>query len=52
MITKSGASEETRNHPTKAAVRREIRAWDAKGMDARVYTCDGKCIYYGSALSF
>ena len=50
--TKSGASEETRNHPSKAAVRREIRAWDAKGMVARVYRCDGECIYNGSALSF
>jgi hypothetical protein len=52
MLTKSGASEETRYHPTKASVRREIRAWDAKGMIASVYRCDGKCIYNGSALSF
>jgi hypothetical protein len=52
MITKSGASEETSNHSSKAAVRREIRTWDAKGMVARVYTCDGECIYNGSALSF
>ena len=52
MINKQGASEETRNHATKSDVRREIRAWDAKGMTARVYTSDGECIHDGSALSF
>lgn len=52
MINKSGASKETRNHPTKAAVRREIRTWNASGMTARVYNTDGDCLYDGSALSF
>ena len=52
MINEQGASEETRNHATKAAVRREIRTWHARGMTARVYTSDGECIYNGSALSF
>ena len=52
MINNQGASDETRNHATKAAVRREIRTWNAKGMTARVYTSDGDCIYDGSALSF
>jgi hypothetical protein len=52
MINEQGASEETRNHSTKADVRREIRTWDAKAMTARVYTSDGECIYDGPALSF
>ena len=52
MINNQGASEETCNHTTKAAVRREIRTWAAKGMTARVYTSDGERIYDGSALSF
>ena len=52
MINKQGAAAETRNHTTKADVRRGIHAWDAKGMTARVYTSDGECIYDGPALSF
>lgn len=52
MINAQGASEETRNHASKAEVRRQIRTWDAKDMTARVYTNDGACIWDGSALSF
>jgi hypothetical protein len=52
VINKQGASDQTSNLPTKAAVRREIRTWDAKDLTARVYTSDGACVYDGSALSF
>ena len=52
MLNKQGASDETREHSSKADVRRQIRTWDAKDMEARVYTSDGECIYVGSALSF
>lgn len=52
MLNSQGASEETRNHATKADVRRQIRTWQAKGMTARVFTSDGEDIYDGSALSF
>jgi hypothetical protein len=52
MFNKQGASEETNDLPSKSAVRRVIRTWDAKGMTARVYITGGACIYDGSALSF
>ena len=52
MLNKQGASEETLYHPSKAAVRRAIRRWRARGMTARVYTSDGELIYDGPALSF
>ena len=52
MLNKQGAAEKTREHASKADVRRQIRTWEAKGMTARVYTSDGECIYDGSALSF
>lgn len=52
LLNDQGASVKTGTHPTKAAVRREIRTWDAKPMKARVYNSDGECIYDGTALSF
>lgn len=52
ILNNQGASEETREHDSKADVRRQIRTWDSATMTARVYTSDGDCIHAGSALSF
>jgi hypothetical protein len=52
MLNEQGASEETRNHSTKAEVRRQIRTWNAKDMTSRVYTNQGVRVYEGPALSF
>ena len=52
MLNSQGASESTYYLPSKAAVREQIRTWDAKGMTARVWTSDGQSIWDGPALSF
>lgn len=52
MRNSQGASDKTQ-HETKAAIRRQIRTWDAKGMTCTVYNDkDGSVVYDGSALSF
>lgn len=50
MLNQQGASEQT-EHATKAAVRKQIRTWDARHMTARVLR-DGRAIYQGRALRF
>ncbi len=50
MLNAQGASEET-GHDTKAAVRRQIRTWEARKMTARVIV-DGFTVYDGPALKF
>lgn len=51
LLNVQGASTQT-EHESKAAVRRHIRTWKAKGMTARVYKDSGELIYEGSALGF
>lgn len=50
MVNDSGACETT-SHVSRAAVRRQIRIWQAERMTCSVY-CDGVLVYSGSALSF